>query len=514
MSKKRNVLFIVCDQLRADCVTGALAQHVKMPNIQALQNDAVTFTNHFSVTSPCGPARASLLTGLYAKNHRSVRNGAPLAEDITNLALEIRKNGYDPLLFGYTDTSRDPRGRDPDDPVLRNYEQVLPGFIECQEMSQDFGGDDWRADLVSKGYILPDPEDFYAPVSADPNRDTQLDDPAFYRAQDSDTAFLTNAFLRQIPDHSNSDWLALLTYIRPHPPLVAPEPYNRMYDPDDLPLPRRMDNIMQETAVHPFMHAAMEKPRIDGIVRGFKRQLVADDDATVQTLRAIYLGLASEVDAHIGRVVGYLKETGQYDDTVIIFTADHGESLGDHFMWGKENPYDTSFRVPLIIRDPDHPNQHGTQIDAFTESVDVTPTILDLSGQLIPVTMDGASLVPMLQGKAPVTWRDHVYLELDFGEPDAPTVWQKATGASFRAANLTILRETRFKLVHFNGGLPPLLFDLLADPHEMVNLAGDRAHSDTLLRLTQKLLSHRMSHGDTRLSDMKITPGGIKRYRA
>ncbi len=513
MPEKRNVLFIVCDQLRADCVVGALSAHVQMPNIQALRRDAVTFTRHFSVASPCGPARASLLTGLYAMNHRSVRNGAPLADDFTNLALEMRDNGYVALLFGYTDTSRDPRGRDPDDPVLQNYEQVMPGFDECLEMRMDYGSAPWRADLLAKGYTLPDPDDFYAPVSDDPSRKPQLADPPFYRAQDSDTAFLTNEFLRQIPKHSETSWLSLLTFLRPHPPLVAPAPYNRMYDPADLPLPRRLNDIQQELAVHPFIKGSMKKPPIDRVVKGFAGQLDPSDDTAIQALRAIYLGLASEVDDHIGHVINHLKDTGQFDDTVIIFTADHGESLGDHYLWGKETPYDTSFRVPLIIRDPDQPGQHGTDIDALTESVDLMPTILDLTGQAAPTSLDGASLVPFLNGTPPKTWRDNVYLELDFGEPDTPTVWQQATGVGFHQANLAILRENRFKLVHFNGGLAPLLFDLDADPHEMVNLANDPAHAGTLLRLTQKLLNHRMSHADTKLSDMKIDPDGIKKYQ-
>jgi len=129
MTTKPNVLFILIDQFRADLVTGDLAGHVDLPNIRALRADAVSFERNFSVTNPCGPSRASILTGRYAMNHRSVRNGTPLSDDITNIALEMRKGGYEPWLFGYTDTSRDPRGKAADDPVLRTYEEVLPGFV-------------------------------------------------------------------------------------------------------------------------------------------------------------------------------------------------------------------------------------------------------------------------------------------------------------------------------------------------------------------------------------------------
>ncbi len=512
MEQKPKILFIVCDQFRADLITGDLASHVKLPNLQAFRKDAMTFSNHFSVTSPCGPARASLLTGLYAMNHRSVRNGAPLSDSITNLALEMRRCDYEALLFGYTDTSRDPRGKPADDPVLQNYEQVLPGFSECLEMRMDYGGTPWHADLRAKGYTVPDRQNFYVPVPADPGKAPQLDDPAFYRAQDSDTAFLTDQFLGQIPDHAGQNWLAMLTYIRPHPPLVAPAPYNRMYAAKDLPLPRRMASVEREIAVHPYMAAALQKPRMDSIVQGFKGRLDQTNDTDIQTLRAIYLGLASEIDAHFGRIIRHLKDRGEYDDTIIIFTADHGETLGDHYMWGKQNPYDASFRVPLIIRDPTCPNGHGTDIQALSESIDLTPTILDLAGHTDPTTMDGNSLRPFLSGQQPAHWRDCVHLELDYGEPDSETVWQKATGVPFHQANLAILREHRFKLVHFNGALAPLLFDLASDPHEMADLATDPAHAETLLRMTRKLLNLRMQWADRTLSDMKITPGGILRY--
>jgi arylsulfatase A-like enzyme len=143
---RRKVLFIVIDQLRADCVHGALAGTLRMPNLHGLMAEGVSFANHFSVTSPCGPARASLLTGLYAMNHRSVRNGTPLQRHHTNLALEARKAGYEPLLFGYTDMSVDPAALHPNDPALKTYESVMPGFTEVVSLRFE-ASLSWVADL-------------------------------------------------------------------------------------------------------------------------------------------------------------------------------------------------------------------------------------------------------------------------------------------------------------------------------------------------------------------------------
>ncbi len=511
MSKRRKVLFIIADQLRADCITGALADHVDLPNIRALQGDAVTFSKHFSVTNPCGPSRASIFTGLYAMNHRSTRNATPMAHDLPNIAREMRKSGYEPKLFGYTDTSRDPRRHHPNDPALKTEEEVLPGFREVLEMRY-MESYPWRADLKAKGYDIPDYSHFYDAISPDPNRPARPSDPPFYRAEDSDTAFLTNAVINHLSVHTDQDWFATVTYLRPHPPLVAPAPYNRMYDPDDLPMPARMGTPEQEAAVHPFIAGAASATPMESTVRGCDGQVNSRNDDDVQQLRALYLGLATEVDHHVGRIIEFLKETGQYDDTLIVLKADHGEMLGDHHLWGKQHIYDPAYRIPLIIRDPANPGQHGTTVNAFSETIDITPTILDLIGRPVPPGMDGKSLKPFLQGLTPAGWKDCVHLELNFAEPDCITPAQHATGLSREECNLAILREDRFKLAHFNGGLAPLLFDLENDPDEMRNIADDPKHTATLLRMAQKLLSHRMKHADQTLTGCKNTPQGSVGY--
>ena len=513
MAGRRNILFIVADQMRADLLTGALADHVRLPNLNALMEDAVTFGNHFSVTCPCGPSRASLYTGLYPMNHRSVRNGVPLDGRFTNVAKEVRKAGYDPMLFGYTDTSQDPRRFHPSDPDIRSYERVLPGFREIVEMREEFSYP-WRAHLKSRGYDLPDYACFYHPVAGESGRPPALGDPAFYSAEDSDTAFLTDRLLDELTVRSGTNWFAHQSYIRPHPPFIAPRPYNDMYDPAQLPAPLRKPDREAEAAVHPFFDALLRKTRISKYVEGLDGRIDDHSDDHIQILRSIYLGLVTEVDAHVGRIIRFLKKTGQYDSTLLVFTSDHGEMLGDRHMWGKDTVYDAAYHVPLIIRDPDHLESFGTRVDRFTESVDVTPTILDWAGLTVPSAMDGHSLCPFLRGESSTSWRDYVHFELDLADPESPTVWQQQTGLSMRDANATVIREKKYKLAHFNGGFPPLLFDLESEAGEMLDLASDPDHAATVLRLTQRLLDHRLRHADHTLSDMKVTAGGTINYVA
>lgn len=503
MSAQKNVLFITIDQLRADCVAGALADHVDLPNLRALMQDAVSFDRHYTVTSPCGPARVSLLTGQYAMNHRSVRNGTPLRHDTANLATEIRKAGYLPMVFGYTDTAADPRIHDPKDPAVQTYEYPMNGFHEMLEMRMEMSFP-WRAHLIHKGYEFGGYENVYKPVSPE-GREARIGDPAFYRAEDSDTAFLTDRFIDTIAGYHTENWFAHLTYIRPHWPLIAPEPYNRMYDPKALPMPTRAATPEEAAALHPFMGPAQLKETPATPFFGFPGFEV--NDAVTQGARAVYLGLATEVDHHIGRVVKYLKESGQYESTLLIVTADHGELLGDHHAWGKMSVFDAAYRIPLIVRLPENAAQAGARIDAPTESIDIVPTILDWIGQAIPNSVDGRSLLPLLRGSVPSDWRDYSFSEFDFADLKKPTVWQQALGTGASESCLGILRDGRFTLVEFACDLPPILFDH-AQNGEFENVADNPDYASDMLRLTRMMLRHRMRNMDHTLSLDQITSNG------
>lgn len=504
MPRSRNILFVLIDQLRADAVFGALSDHVNLPNLRNFQQDAVSFTRNYTVVNPCGPSRASILTGQYAMNHRAVRNGTPLRHDTPNIAGEMRKAGYLPMLFGYTDTSNDPRVSHPNDPRVQSYEYHLPDFHEMLEMrfEESFP---WRAHLRKRGYHFDKYWDLYRPVAAQGGT-PKLNDPAVYAAEDSDTAFLTDQFLDRIRGYEGQSWFAHLTYIRPHPPLVAPAPYNRMYDPERLPLPKGLPTAADEAAVHPFF--AAPNADIASFVEGFPD--LAPSEENIQTLRAIYLGLASEVDHHIGRIMEYLRDSGQYEDTLIVLSADHGEMLGDRHAWGKHTVYDAAYHTPLMIRMPGNATQAGSQVSALTESIDLMPTILEWVGQDIPNAVDGRSLLPLLRGEDPGDWRQYSFSELDFGDPITPTALQTALGTTATTSCLAILRDARFTLVQFAADLPPLLFDAAVDG-EMVNVAEHPDYQSDLFRLTQQMLRHRMMYQDHTLSFDMITNAGPRR---
>lgn len=492
MADTPNILFVTLDQLRADVLFGALHGHAPTPALDRLRAEGVSFTNCFTAAVPCGPARASLLTGLHAFTHRGIRNGTPVAAHHATIATEWRKAGREPLLFGYCDMASDPTERAARDPDLASYEQPARGFREIVEMRFE-APLAWIGHLRAQGYDLPGPLperwfDLYRP------RGQGLRAPALYRAGDSDTAFLTDRTLEALDARRDLPWCAHLTFIRPHPPLVAPEPWNRLVEARSLPAP----TPAPEGPDHPFRAAWFSAPAQSGLFWGFDGYCDRLSPEQVADLRAVYLGLVAEVDHHLGRLLDWLDATGQAARTWIVLLSDHGEMLGDQGYWGKDNVLAPAHHVPLVIRGPG--TAPGHVVHDVVSTLDVAPTLLDLAGASVPAAMDGTSLLPFLGADRPSDWRGTALTEIELGEPAAPTRFQRALGLDADRAGAAILRDARHTLVHFNGGLPPLLFDRQADPQESRDLADTPAGAAAVARLRAAMLDLRMTRADRRLT--------------
>jgi len=503
-----NVLLITADQWRADCLSAVGHPVVETPVLDALAAEGTLFRNHFAQASPCGPSRVSLLSGMYLMNHRSVYNGTPLDTRFTNLAREVRGIGLDAVLIGYTDTSVDPRQHAAGDPALTTYASVLPGFRQLISGSEMHYA--WGRDLARKGYKLPPGgvgvdtfHEWFRPRAVPGKGPTFA--PANYRAEDSDTAFAVNAAIEFVRHPERRPWLMHLSLLRPHPPFLAPAPYNALFDVEDLPPLATASDPDTEAAQHPFV-AYMMRHHLRK--EGLSAELHPRDTMARQQLRATYYGLMREVDDNLGRLFGALRETGDYDNTLIIFTTAHGEHLWDHWMLGKQSYFDQSFHIPLIIRSPGSVSrgQRGRQIEEFTESVDVMPTILETCGATIPLQCDGFSLGDFLSGAGPKAWRNAAVWEMDFREISDGTP-EHEIGVPLDLCSYAAIRDTEYKYIHFPG-LPAAFYDLVADPGERRNLAEDPAWATTMLSYAQKLLSRRMAHADRSLTGVLLTPDG------
>ena len=503
MKPRRNVLFITADQWRGDCLSAVGHPCVRTPNLDRLAQDGVLFRQHFAQAAPCGPSRASIHTGMYLHNHRSGTNGTPLDARHTNWALEVRKLGYDPVLFGYTDTSADPREYGANDPILTSYEGVLPGITPQVLMIAE--PRPWAEWLREKGYEIPERcGELYLrrreQAEPDWEHGGEVPIPLAIPAEHHDTAFMIEEVMRYVRARGQDSWCVHLSLLRPHPPWIAPEPYNAYYPPAEVPGFNRAETREAEGEQHPWLRF-----QVDNV--GYR---APDDERRMRRLKASYYGLMSDVDDQLGRLIDYLKDAGQYDETLIIFATDHGEQLGDHWLLNKSGYFDESFHIPLIVRDPraESSGSRGREVTAFTENVDLMPTILEWLGGELPVQCDGHSLLPLLEkGERPQRWRREAHWEYDFRDPVRATA-ETALGLTSHQCGLSVIRDERYKYVHFTA-MPALFFDLALDPGERADRSNDPEYLPLVLEYAQKLLSWRMNHDEQTLTHMAVTSEGV-----
>ena len=297
----------------------------------------------------------------------------------------------------------------------------MPGFVAPLHLPEEMGP--WVADLIAKGYDFPTGRD----EVFRPRRNFKKPDdrgfryiPTEFTAEDSETAFLTDRFLQWLTVRRDRPWFAHFVFFRPHPPIIAPEPYNGMVRSQ-----RRCDagalghaRARRRSSTRSSTIRSIATGRPGAYDELSPLSAVDADDLEIRQMMATYFGLVAEVDTHIGRIVEALKASGEYDNTLIVITSDHAEMLGQHYVWSKEVYYDQAFHIPLIIHDPrpEADASRGRRVTQFSESIDVSPTIIDWLGGTVPRSMDGRSLVPFLANETPDQWRDHVFFEHDFRE--------------------------------------------------------------------------------------------------
>jgi arylsulfatase A-like enzyme len=362
--------------------------------------------------------------------------------------------------------------------------------------------------LRTKGVLLPTPpENIWLPIDGPGAGATRS--ASTILAELSDTAWATECALSYLKGVAGQPWFLHLGYYRPHPPFIAPAPYNTLYDPAEVPAPVRAASPEAEGKQHPLLAYYMTAVQQASFFQDGQCLASAMTEDAVRHMRAAYYGLISEVDAHLGRVISYLKDSGQYDNTLIVFTCDHGEQLGDHHLLGKAGYFDESFRIPLLIRDPSPAAaaSRGRIVEQFTENIDVMPTILDWVGAETPRACDGRSLRPFLHGETPDDWRTEVHYEFDF-RTSYGNVHDKVLGLPMDQCSLAVIQDTRYKYVHFDA-LPPLFFDLQVDPGQFHNLSADPAYAPRVLAYAQKMLSWRLHHADRTLTGYSASPRGL-----
>ncbi|MFA6239331.1 MAG: sulfatase-like hydrolase/transferase [Candidatus Hydrogenedentales bacterium] len=486
MHTRLNTLLIIADQFRWDCLGAAGNPIVRTPNLDSLAREGTLFTKCFAQTAPCGPSRMCIFTSRYMCSTRSVNNCTPLVDAHENVAMHIKEAGYSTGILGYNDYALDPRIL-PDGDSRKtglNYANFLPGFDTT--LQHEYHSPEYFAYLRSKGY----PEEWCGPEicstynvpKGGPGPHLPLRYPAHYRAEDSETAFLTGQACDFIRGRAQGGWFLSLNYIKPHPPRICPEPYHVMFDPAEMPPALRRSEEL--SGQHPYLRMARACPSLE-------------DESQLRETKACYYGMIAEVDACIGKVLDTLRATGQWEDTLIVFTSDHGEYMGDHYLLDKGHFFDATMRVPLIVRDPSTQadSMRGRLVDGFCESIDTAPMILEYLGVPVPHRFQGKSQLGLVRSLEGARAKDRVFFEFDF-RGRVPNVRVEDSDSCL----LWAVRDDRYKYVQFGlEDMPPLLYDLEKDPGEFLNVAGRPEYASIEVECCRHLLRWRMKHEDQRM---------------
>ena len=483
MGQVKNILFIMFDQLRWDYLSCAGHPHLHTPNIDALAAEGVRFTRAYCQSPVCGASRMSFYTGRYCHSHGATWNRVPLKVGEHTLGDHLRDNGMECWLVGKTHMKADTEGMArlgiPADSIIGVrteqcgfdvYERDDGMRPEGPEGFYDDGGaatyNEW---LRERGYPGDNPWHDFANSARDEDGNIlsgwlleNARKPAAIKEEDSETPYMTSRAIEFMDQAGETPWCLHLSYIKPHWPYIAPAPYNDMYGPEHvIPVNRSEDELID---MHP-VYANYVNNRVG---QSFSR-----DEVLEHTIPS-YMGLIKQCDDQMGRLFGYLKSRGLWDNTMIVLTSDHGDYLGDHWMGEKDLFHDCSAKIPLIIRDPSDQAdaRRGSECDALVESIDLAPTFLDVIGaEARPHILEGASLLPFLHGNTPAKWRDYVISENDYGisPGNAALAEQVDDPRQYMVAN------TRWKYIYAEG-FRPMLFDLENDPNELNDLGTSAEH--------------------------------------
>jgi arylsulfatase A-like enzyme len=472
MSQVRNVLFIMCDQLRADYLSCYGAKRLQTPNIDALAARGTRFNRAFVAAPVCGPSRMSFYTGRYTLSHGATWNFVPLPVGERTLGDYLRPAGVRTAVVGKTHHEPDVDGMkwlglSPTEGVGR---WVVEGGFEPYARDDGIHPEGkparhtaYNAYLHGKGYAGANPWHDYANAALDERGELasgwllrNAHRPARIPDELSESAWTVDRAIDFIREQGESPWCLHVSFIKPHWPYIVSAPYHDMFGREDCPAPIRCE--AERGDANPLFKGFQEHPECVAFSR---------DEVRLNVVPA-YMGLVKQVDVHLGRLLAHLEASGRARDTLIVFTSDHGDYLGDHWQGEKEFMYEQGVRVPLIVVDPRSEAPRGAASEALVEAVDVVPTCLDALGVPVPThIVEGRSLLPLLRGGDGT--REAVFSELDFAI--YPTARRLRLGP--REARMLMARTARWKLVHFGKAFPPQLFDLRDDPLELADLGAD-----------------------------------------
>ncbi len=481
MAEKRpNIILFMADQLRWDALGCYGNNEIHTPNIDSLALNGSVFDSHFIQNPVCSPSRCSILTGRYPRNHGVRDNGIPLRDQEICFPEVLRENGYRTAAIGkmhFTTQFMQKENEEDDWPEDRYGFDVV--HTTCDTKTGEYlnwlkGQSDKDYEEVKLQGERKAREDRASASEKDNSGPPQVHsskiDPDFHQS-----AWIADRTIEVIKEAGEQPFFALCSFVDPHHPFDPPEPYASMYDPDQLSVPLRREGELDDKPPHFRCHRA-------GKGRGNEKydyRRLSDHDWG--RVKAAYYGMISLVDHHIGRVLKALKDKGIEDETLILFTSDHGELLGDHGLLFK-GPfhYDCLIKAPMILQWSGTVPK-GSRYTQITEHVDIMPTLLDLAGVAVPHGVQGMSMAPVLRGDKGAG-REYALTEFNCND------W---------GLDVKTITGKDYKLTYYAGEQFGELYDRNKDPGEFVNLWDDPDHRDVRERLICRLMDRIIQTEDT-----------------
>jgi arylsulfatase A-like enzyme len=439
-SKRPNIILIVSDDQRPDTIHALGNPIIHTPHLDKLVKLGTAFTKAHSPHPICVPSRAEILTGTRGFTNGVLLPGGKLDGNLPTLAEVLRTAGYHTWYVGKWHTTGRPSTH---------------GYSDTRGLYAGGGGKYWKDPVDYKGMPVTGYRGWVFQDDAgkiEPEKGVGLTPDISEKFADAAIEFIDSK-----PD---KPFFLHVNFTAPHDPLYYPTRFKDQYVPDKMPLP---PNFLPK---HPFDHGNYEGR--DEKMLPWPRT----PDAVRKNL-AVYYAVISHLDEQVGRIVAALEKSGQLENTIIIFTSDHGLATGSHGLMGKQNMYAHTVVVPLICAGPGVPQ--GQQREALVYLRDLYPTICDMAGAKIPATVEAKSLLPVIEGK-----QKEVYKQL----------------FCYFSDSQRMIRDHEWKLIHYPKIGRYQLFDLVNDPHEMKDLAASPQHQPRVQAMREQLLAWQKSVRD------------------
>ena len=483
----------MCDQLRWDYLSCYGHPSLQTPNIDSLAARGVRFNRAYVQSPVCGSSRMSFYTGRYVDSHGAAWNNHPLKVGEMTMGDYLRPLGRRTALVGKTHMRADVDGmtRLGIDPKSIIGTRIAEAGFDPWERDDGLHGTGPEGTYDTKpvryneylwelGYNDPNPWETVA--NAAEGKDGEIlsgwllrhaSKPARVAEEHSETPYMTRRAMAFIEEAGDQPWCLHFSLIKPHWPYMAPAPYHDMYGKESF---------------IPVSRSTFERENPNPVYKMFMEEQVGltfSQQGTRETVLPGYMGLIKQIDDHLGDLFKFLEKEGKMDETMIVFTSDHGDYLGDHWMGEKELFHDVSVKIPLVIFDPrkEADQSRGMECNELVEAIDLLPTFIEANDLKIPNSrLEGKSLMPIINSKQQKPLRDHVFSEFDYGIYPV----REKLNVEINDAKIFMIRDKNWKFVYFKG-FDPQLFDLQNDPEEFFDLGKSKEHKIIIESMKEKL---------------------------